>query len=152
MSDLAFACLSERPELQELVARWLWGFWGNPRNYEFYRSMAAHSQSDGLPLTYVALLDGEPAGTVSLLRADLFSRQDLCPWLADLYVPLESRSRGIGSALQEFAIKKASELGYPALYLYTPLKGYYEKTGWEYIGDETDRDGELVRIYRKDLA
>jgi GNAT superfamily N-acetyltransferase len=151
MSDIVFSNISECPEEQETIARWLWGFWGNPRNFEFYRSLVAHSKADDLPMIYVAFLEDRPAGTVGLLRADLFSRQDLFPWMADLYVLPEYRSRGIGSALQDFILSRAKELGYRAIYLYTPLVDYYEKKGWAYLGDEMDRDGETVRIYKKEI-
>jgi GNAT superfamily N-acetyltransferase len=69
--------------------------------------------------------------------------------MADLFVHPDYRSRGIGSALQDFILAKAKELGFQAIYLYTPLVGYYEKKGWAYMGDEMDRDGEIVRIYKK---
>ncbi len=100
-------------------------------------------------MIYVASIDSKPVGAVALLRADLFSRQDLFPWMADLYVCPEYRSKGIGSALQDFILSKAKELGFGAIYLYTPLVGYYEKKGWKYMGNEMDRDGEMVRIYKK---
>ncbi len=151
MSDLVFSSVSECPELQDIVAQWLWSFWGNARNYEFYRSLAAHTKPDDIPMIFVASVDGKPAGAVALLRADLFSRQDLFPWMADLYVLPEYRSGGIGSALQDLILTKAKELGFPAIYLYTPLIGYYEKKGWEYMGGEMERDGEAVRIYKKEL-
>lgn len=151
MSAIVFRNIVDCPEVVETVARWLWGFWGNPRNYEYYHSLVAHGSADGIPLIYVAFIGGLPAGAVALLRADLFSRQDLFPWMADLYVVPEYRSRGAGSALQDLIIGKAGELGYSEIYLYTPLSGYYEKKGWEYLGDETDRDGETVRIYRMDI-
>ncbi len=151
MPRIVFSNITEHPELQDTIARWLWGFWGNPRNYVFYRSLVSHSKVDGLPMTYVAYLDDKPVGTVSLLRTDLFSRQDLFPWMADLFVLPECRSMGIGSALQDFILAKAKELGSREVCLYTPLVGYYEKKGWVYLGDEMDRDGEVVRVYKKGL-
>jgi len=151
MSAIVFRNIADCPELVDTVAGWLWGFWGNARNYEFYRSLVAHGSPEDIPLIYVAFLDGTPAGSVALLRADLFSRQDLFPWMADLYVAPEYRSRGIGSALQDYILEKAVERGYREVYLYTPLTGYYEKKGWEYTGDEMDRDGEVVRIYKKQI-
>ena len=149
MSAIVFRNIADCPELVDTVAGWLWGFWGNARNYEFYRSLVAHGSPEDIPLIYVAFRDGVPAGSVALLRADLFSRQDLFPWMADLYVAPEYRSRGIGSALQDYILEKAVERGYREVYLYTPLTGYYEKKGWGYTGDEMDRDGEVVRIYKK---
>ena len=149
MNDITFTSITKCPELHDQIARWLWSFWGNSSNCEFYRSLVAHGKDDDFPLIYVAFIDELPVGTVALWRADLLSRQDLFPWLADLYVPLEYRSKGVGSALQDFALAKAKELGYPALYLYTPLNGYYEKKGWEFMGEEIDKEGEKVRVYRK---
>ena len=152
MSRIEFFSLADRPDLKDLVARWLWGFWGNPENYPFYRSMTEYCSDGDFPYVYVALMEGEPVGTVALLRADLFSRQDLYPWMADLYVPPEHRNKGIGSALQDFVLAAAKSKGFPTIYLYTPLNGYYEKKGWVFVCEEMERDGSIVRIYRKDLA
>jgi predicted N-acetyltransferase YhbS len=101
---------------------------------------------------YVAFMDGTPVGTVALLRADLFSRQDLYPWMADLYVPPEHRCECIGSSLQDFVLAEAKRQGFDKIYLYTPLKGYYEKKGWEFVCEEMDRDCSIVRIYKKELV
>ncbi len=149
--NIRFASLADHPELKDTVAQWLWGFWGTPGNLGFYRSMTEHCGKDDFPLMFVAFCDDVPVGTVSLLRADLFSRQDLYPWMADLYVPPEGRSRGIGSALQDFALAEAKGRGFGEVFLYTPLTGYYEKKGWAYVCDEMDRDGQIVRIYRKEI-
>ncbi len=151
MSAIVFYNIVERPGAVDTVAGWLWGFWGNIRNYAFYHSLVAHAYADDIPLVYVAYIDDVPVGCVALLRADLFSRQDLFPWMADLYVCPEYRSRGVGSSLQDFIIGKAKELGYGEVYLYTPLSGYYERKDWKYVGDEMERDGEMVRIYRREL-
>ncbi len=152
MPEIVFSNVSECLEVRETIAGWLWGFWGNSRNYEFYHSLVAHAKIDDIPMIYVAFINNEPVGTVGLLQADLFSRQDLFPWMANLFVLPEYRSRSIGSALQDFILTKAKEMGYNAIYIYTPLIGYYEKKGWEYMGDEMDRDGEMVRIYKKILS
>src|SRR5512133_1278804 len=107
MSRIEFASLADHPELKDLIARWLWSFWGAPGNFGFYRSMTEHCSRDDFPFVYVAFEGGEPVGTVALLRADLFSRQDLYPWMADLYVPPEHREKGIGSELQDFVLAAA---------------------------------------------
>jgi GNAT superfamily N-acetyltransferase len=152
MNSITFSSLADHPELKDLVARWLWSFWGAPGNFEFYRSMTEHCLKDDFPMVYIAFINGTPVGTVAMLRADLFSRQDLYPWMADLYVPPEYRSKGIGSALQDFVLEETMRQGFERIYLYTPLKGYYEKKGWEFVGEEMDRDCSIVRIYKKELT
>ena len=149
MNAIEFYDVAEHPELKDLIVRWLCESFGAPKNYEFWRSLVAHCRSTDFPMIYVAFVDGTPTGTVGLSRADILSRQDLCPWLVALYVCSEFRCNGIGSALQDFAIEKAKDLGYDTLYLLTSLTGYYEKKDWEYMGDETNYDGTIVRIYRK---
>lgn len=67
MSSVVFSSIRECPELRDVVAQWLWSFWGNPRNYEFYRSLTAHTNVDDIPMIYVASIDGDPVGTSAIL-------------------------------------------------------------------------------------
>ena len=67
MSRIEFSSLADRPEHKDLVARWLWSFWGAPGNFAFYRSMTEHCLKDDFPLVYVAFMDRRPVGTVALL-------------------------------------------------------------------------------------
>ncbi|MCC5910010.1 MAG: GNAT family N-acetyltransferase [Clostridiaceae bacterium] len=141
--------LSECKEHMDLVTHWLWREWGNEKNYRSYKSIIENSLSeDNLPQTFVALIDDKPVGTVGLWRCDLMSRQDLYPWLASLYVEPDYRGQGIGTKLQNFLVEHSKELGYEEIFLYTELMDYYEKTGWEYIGDSITPKGEEVRMYK----
>jgi ribosomal protein S18 acetylase RimI-like enzyme len=47
--------------------------------------------------------------------------------MAVLYVLPEYRGRGIARKLQDHALEQAQRLGYPEIYLYTKLTGFYEK-------------------------
>jgi GNAT superfamily N-acetyltransferase len=143
--------LADHPGLHDLVAGWHWSQWGTPLNRGLYGSLVSHCMRDAIPVIYLAFADGDPAGTVGLLRTDLLSRQDLTPWMAVLYVLPEYRGSGIASVLQEHALAEARRLGYGEIYLYTKLSGFYEKTGWEYSEHDVDDHGESIRIYRKNL-
>jgi predicted N-acetyltransferase YhbS len=79
----------------------------------------------------------------------LISRQDLYPWLAALYI--DEKQRGLGEQLQQHVIEFARRLGYPHLYLYSACKGYYERSGWQYIGDGLDYPDKPVHLYRLKL-
>lgn len=52
-----------------------------------------------LPITFIALLDDQCVGTVSIFENDLESRKDYKPWLASLFVAEEYRGNGIAQKL-----------------------------------------------------
>lgn len=141
----------DHPSLHGTVAGWLWNEWGTPANRELYGSLVAHSRKDAVPVIWVAFDGMTPVGTVGLLRTDLLSRQEFTPWMAVLYVLPAYRGRGIAAMLQEHALAEAGRLGYPDIYLYTKMTGFYERTGWEYVESDVDDHGSTVRIYRKAL-
>lgn len=143
--------LADHPGLHSLVAGWFWSQWGTPLNRGLYESLVAHCRNDAIPALYGAFADGTLAGTVGLLRTDLLSRQEFTPWMAVLYVLPEYRGGGIATLLQEHALAEAGRFGFPEIYLYTKLTGFYEKTGWRYVESDLDDHGAVVRIYRRQL-
>lgn len=134
---------------------YFWSHWGDESTFDFYRDCIERScdtEAD-LPRFYL-LTDGEKgsiAGGYALLRSDLNSRQDLCPWLACLYVEPHWRSLRLGSLLLEHAANEARAKGYNSLYLCTDLEGYYEQYGWSHIGKGYGIDGAETKIYRLQL-
>ena len=87
-----------------------------------------------IPETFVAVEDGEPLGTASLVAHDLAERMDLSPWLAAVYVAPEFRNRGVGSALVQAVMDEALALGVEELYLFTPDKmSFYGRLGWKVL-------------------
>lgn len=136
-----------------IVVSWLWNEWGSDVNFKYFEAVVNNSLNENdIPSTFIAVLDNIPAGTVSLWRNDLKSRQDLYPWLSGLYVDKRKRNIGIGKKLQEFAVEKVKGYGYQNVYLFTDLCGYYEKTKWDFLSYESTKEGKLVRVYKKDLS
>jgi len=88
---------------------------------------------------------------VGLWRCDLISRQDLTPWLAALYVDEEFRSQGLGQQLQAFVLEQSRRSGFREVYLYAEFTGYYERFGWQYIGDALDYPDKPVHLFRQFL-
>lgn len=137
------------PQYAEQVTDWIWQAFGTSDSRDFFASIVATSQREGqLPLTFVAVEGEKLVGTVGLWRCDLISRQDLYPWLAALYIDENQRGRGLGAKLQQHIIEHARALGYPQLYLYSACKDYYERFGWEYIGDGLDYPDKVVHLYK----
>ena len=91
-------------------------------------------------------------GTVGLWRCDLISRQDLYPWMAALYVAPEARGQGLAGRLQQHVIEYARAQGYGELFLYSACRDFYERFGWQYIGEGLDYPASAVSLYRYDLS
>lgn len=117
----------------ELVAKWIQDEFIEGRlNYrETEREIRQRVESQALPCTLVAEIEGKVIGTASLLKNDFSERENLKPWLAQVYVDPDFRKGGIASALCEAISKIAMKLGFKNLYLQS--KGditWFIKQGW----------------------
>lgn len=141
--------LADHARHKERVADWLWRAFGHGADRGFYAALVDSSlRRHGLPITFIALDDGRPVGTVGLWRCDLLSRQDLTPWLAALYVDEAYRGRGLGRQLQDVVKRFSRRAGFASLYLYATFTGYYERHGWDCIGEGIEHPDLPVHIYR----
>ena len=89
-----------------------------------------------IPATYVLILHGAVAGSVSLLNHDDIGGvgPDLSPWLSSLLVIPTQRGHGLGRALVEHCASQARQLGFSALHLWTDThERFYEHLGWNAI-------------------
>ena len=142
------------PQHASCVTEWLWrAFGGETLPQAFFASIVEHSQTPGaLPITFVAVEGARLLGTVGLWRCDLISRQDLYPWMAALYVAPEARGQGLAGKLQQHVIGYARAQGYTELFLYSACRDFYERFGWQYIGEGLDYPASAVSLYRYDLS
>lgn len=98
------------------------------------RNFSEHLNRDRIPLTLIAFLDGQPAGTASIFIHDLDTRPDLSPWLAAVYVAPPYRQQGIGSELVKAVESAAQKLQIVRLYLFTPdQEHFYTHLGWSVL-------------------
>ncbi|CAH5616700.1 hypothetical protein AI2943V1_0941, partial [Klebsiella oxytoca] len=146
--------LHAAPQHASRVTEWLWqAFGGETLPQAFFASIVGHSQTPGaLPITFIAAEGEMLLGTVGLWRCDLISRQDLYPWMAALYVAPEARGRGLAGKLQQHVIGYARTQGYSELFLYSACRDFYERFGWQYIGEGLDYPAVAVSLYRYDLS
>lgn len=146
--------IRQRMDLFDQAVKAFWEPWGNEQNYPFYEDCIRHSclTTEELPRFYIALQEDMIIGTCALLRNDLNSRQDLCPWLGCLYVDPEHRGNRLGALLLNHAVREAARKGYPYLYLTTDLEGYYEKYGWNHVSEAIGIGGTIMKVYRKPTA
>ncbi|MGO8055114.1 GNAT family N-acetyltransferase [Rhizobium leguminosarum] len=137
-AKIAIEPLKARPEMILVCASWTFGHWDCQAGTTFEETNRlfcdAANDTSSLPLTFVAIADGKPAGMISLRESDFKKRTDLTPWLASLYVHPAHRNLGIGLLLIEKLEIEAERLGYKRLYLTTEdSKSLYEKNGWQEI-------------------
>jgi len=148
-NELTVVNLADDTKHIEEASAILWEEWdkscGMPLEEVIYRTKHAICK-DRVPQTYIALINDELVGQVSIWNNDLKARQDLTPWLAALYIKKEYRGKGIGTLLQDKCIEVAKELGYKKLYLVTEHENYYERTGWKFL-ETALNNGKTLRIY-----
>jgi GNAT superfamily N-acetyltransferase len=122
-----------------------WGLLTGSESREKYRaSLESNLLTNAIPSALVAYSGDELLGSVSLVLCDMNIRTELSPWLAQLFVVPNRRSRGIGSRLVGSAVRRAQALGFERLYLYTSgkLPIFYQSLGWsvrecvDYLGKQ----------------
>ena len=147
--------LGDCPEHIPLLASWHHAQWSylSPSTTLAQRieRLREHTGKRCVPTTFVALDDGKPAGSASLVNLDMSAREELSPWLAAVYVSPEYRRRGIGAVLVNRVVDEARALGIPTLYLYTPDKmRFYARLGWT-IRETIEYRGQLMTVMQIDL-
>lgn len=100
-----------------------------------------------LPQWYLLLRGEEIIGCAGLITNDFISRGELYPWICALYVEEKHRGRAYGALLLEEGKADCARLGFADVYLATDHIGYYEKYGFNYIGQGHHPWGDESRIY-----
>jgi predicted N-acetyltransferase YhbS len=112
--------LRDQPQHLTTIAEWIhrqwWSETDTPIGY-IERWLNTHLGESGFPATFVAILDSEVAGSVSLHETEADDRPTYRPYLGALFVKPDNRGYGFGTALVRAVETHASQLGYPAIYL-----------------------------------
>ncbi len=110
-----------------------------------------------MPYTFTALAGTLPVGMATLKENDLWSRKEINPWLASVYVLPSYRKSGIGSMLIDKVMEKSNSLKFKKLHLFlgssniAALEKYYIKRGWNFLDSAVDNDGNNTKIFYIDL-
>lgn len=82
-------------------------------------------------VTFVALKNGVPIGTASLVPCDLPCAIEKTPWLAGLYVLPSERRKKVATALMSAVEDFALALEFEKLHVVTKYSDFYSRHGWE---------------------
>lgn len=151
--DLVLTDLRDAPHHLAQLAAWHHRQWSylNPGMTlkERIQEMQAYLSPGPIPSLYLVELNGELVGSASLSRRDMDSHQELCPWLASVYVAEPFRRRGVGAKLVQYVTAKAKALGQQRVYLFTPDQApFYRHLGWQVVVEENYRDHPVtVMVY-----
>lgn len=139
----------KHPEYKEKAIRYLQDSWSevSPVIYENCISNCIGAEQS-LPQWYLLEKDSEIIGCAGLITNDFISRMDLYPWLCALFIDEEQRGNGYATLLMEQAKQDTRKFGFRYLNLCTDLMGYYEKYGFNYIGQGYHPWDEDSRIYQ----
>ena len=141
--------LADHPEALPTLARWQHDEWGHTHPADTVEARWArlqnYSNRGRIPLTVVALEDGEVLGSASLIAHDMETRMELTPWLASVFVGEPYRRRGIGAELGRRIMTEAGNLEVPLLYLYTVhSEKFYAALGWTLLERTRYLEHEIV--------
>lgn len=139
-----------------MVGKWQYAQWGSlyPETSQEAWQEELHREcgARGVPAVFLALAEGRPVGTASLVKADMEVRRELTPWLASVFVLPEWRGQSIASRLVRKVEREAQEVGMTRLYLFTPgQQALYRRLGWEDKETLVYR-GEDVTVMMRGLA
>jgi GNAT superfamily N-acetyltransferase len=127
--------------LRTTAAQWSFSQWGElypDDSVQWYLDLYAASDHDdhALPVCLGALnSDGVIIGTASLIENDeLPHAPEPGPWVAAVYVDAANRGTGVGGELVSEILRRARNLGFDDVYLYTEsVPKWYESMGWKTI-------------------
>lgn len=141
--------IRENIAYKEQAIKYIQDKWASNASMKVYEDCINHSvdTDTSLPYWYLLLDDKTIIGCAGMITNDFISRMDLMPWFCSLYIEENYRGNGYGHLLLERAKKDAINEGFSMLYLCTDHVGYYEKNGFQYIGQGFHPWGESSRIY-----
>ena len=146
--QMKIARLKEHKEFISTLAKWHYDEWSYLHDVDSVERRISEFENEfgsgEIPQTFVAVESDALVGSASLLPHDMDTRMDLTPWLASVYVPVEYRTRGFGSALVRHVAKEACKRDYRTVYLYTPgREKFYVRLGWSLI-ERTEYHGHII--------
>jgi GNAT superfamily N-acetyltransferase len=143
--------LRHAPELIPRLADWQYQEWGYHSIAELINLLHQCVEGRALPITYVALQDGELAGSIGLYEREMGEAQppERRFWMGFLFVHPDYRGQGLAKQLMQHMEAHAARFGIADLYLFTTnMAAAYANMGWQVV-EQLEFEGEMVTVMVK---
>ena len=142
----------ENPEYKDRAIQYFQNSWSEVAPI-IYEDCISHSinAKDSLPQWYILENNAEIIGCAGLITNDFISRMDLYPWVCAIFIDEKHRGNNYSKLLIGKAKEDSKNAGFQNVYLCTDHIGFYEKMGFNYIGQGYHPWEEESRIYQIDL-
>lgn len=141
--------VSPTKEVLDITTKWMYEWWGVEDKYKYddvYTYMKNSFNKERLPQTFIMSLGDKIIGMYQITYRDLFTRPDIYPWIANVYIDKEYRKKGYGQLLIDSIKKQAKDnTSFNTLFIYTSHSDLYEKSGWQYI-ETIDKENKLYKL------
>ena len=150
--NLKVISVREQPEYKDKAIKYFQSKWKgvSPKIYDDCITHSINAR-DSLPQWYLLLKDMDIIGCAGLITNDFISRGDLYPWINAIFIDEVHRGKRYSEVLINKAKADAKQAGYKYVFLCTEHIGFYEKYGFQYIGQGYHPWGEESRIYELKL-
>lgn len=156
IEELSIVKLRECPDALGPIVEWIDREWGSfsGRSFSATRAQfAGEFDTDGLPVSVVAISGGRPVGVASLRERDSVDWDPgVKPWICNVYVHDTARRKGVAGRLCCELEALAAVYGFARAYLATTMvkDSLYHRLG--YSGYKTvESTGQRLHLMRRDI-
>ena len=130
--SLSWTELKASPELLNEVALWHQRAWPHNSLSERLSRLRLHLNDQPIPTTFVAFIDNQAVGSVSLVAYQQMGGIKPSHWVANVFVLESLRRQGIGARLLQKIADYGRQLQLQRLQLYaTDHLQFYTQLGWK---------------------
>lgn len=110
------------------------------------------TKEEGLPIGFACYNDNILVGFCTLQKNNLKKYPEICPWICSVMIFEEYRHQGYGTKMLQEIAKKAKELGYNKVYLWTDqAPEFYKKIGYTYLQQVEKNEGGYGELFYKEV-
>lgn len=144
--------IRHEPEYKEHAVEYIYEKWGDGNRQLYVDSIfGCIGSRNPIPHWYLLEDGNRIVGCAGLVEHDFIDRVDLSPWLCALYIEKDKRGKSLSKLLIDQVKRDARHTGFEKVYLCTEHVGFYEKFGFQYIGEGKYPDGDPSRIYEAEI-